>query len=121
MTNRDHRRAGERPEFTREDAIRIQRGVFARYTNPPVFKPGDLIQSVRHFASWDGIDPERVAQPLIVIEVYPDVSVMTGEATDKGVPGIKFATLDPYQEGIAFRYEHTWLFEPYAGPTPDEH
>lgn len=121
MTNRDFRRKGEAPEFTCEDAIRIQRTVFARYSHPPTFKPGDVVQSARHFATWDGINQARVAQPLIVIAFYPDLFVMTGDTTDKGVPGIKFVTLDPYKEGVAFHYEHAWSFEPYTGPMPDEH
>jgi uncharacterized protein with NRDE domain len=118
MTNRDGRRAGESPEFTLQDSIRILQSVAASYTNPPQLKPGDLIQSKAHFASWSGFNPETRAA-LIVVAVYPDMGAVTKEASDIGVPGIKFASLEVEREGVHTWIQQAWHFEPYTGPMPD--
>lgn len=120
MTNRNGRRVGEPEELTRETAIQILRRVFTAHTNHLDLRPGDIVQSKRHFAGWSG-SIERERSPLIVLAYYPDVSVITGEPKDKGVSGIKFARLHPLEEGVEVMLMQAWHFELYDGPMPDKH
>jgi hypothetical protein len=119
MTNRNNRRPGERPEFTRLDGVRALRDVLSTYLKPMDLKPGELVQARHNFRHWSGYMPREKA-PIMVIEVYPDLGAVTGEDMDKGVPGAKIAYAQS-DEAIRFELEQAWRFEPYDGPVPDAH
>jgi hypothetical protein len=110
---------GKPVPWSQEDAVRVHQAIIEAFRHPEPFKPGDLIQSKRHFISWDGHSPAPAAV-LSVLAVHPDLGAVTGDSIDKGIPGITFADIDPSKELVHTYQSQSWHFEPYTGPMPPD-